>query len=66
MASSGNFCIMNPLDITAGGTLSEGNLKASTGANADYHIGSTFGIDIDNDTNGYYFEVRIVSRSRSS
>ena len=61
MASSGNFATLNPLAIVAGGTLSDGNLKASSDANADYHIDGTMGVN-PNDTQGYYFEVRIVSR----
>jgi len=61
MASSGNFCTMNPLALVAGGTLSNGNLQLSSSANADYHCDGTMGVN-PNDTQGYYFEVRLVSR----
>ena len=67
MASSGNFCTLNPLDFqgSISNFLSNGNLKASTGANLDAHCHGTFGINADTDTQGYYYEVRIESRSNN-
>ena len=56
MASSGNFCVWNPLNIGSGGstTLSEGNLKcAMTGA--DPRTTGTLGGTIA-DSDGFYFE----------
>ena len=56
MASSGNFCVWNPLNIGSGGstTLSDGNLKCvMTGA--DPRTTGTLGGTIA-DTDGYYFE----------
>jgi len=67
MASSGNFATLNPVDFQGAisSFLSNGNLKANTGANVDAHCGGTLGINADTDTQGYYYEVRIESRSNN-
>ena len=59
-----NFCTLSPINDSKAGSESEGNLRY-TGGSGNGTIAATFGIS-HTDTQGYYFEGRIISGNQSN
>ena len=59
-----NFCTFNPTNDSKAGSVSEANLRY-TGGGGNGTIASTFGIR-HTDTQGYYFEARIISGNQAN